>query len=62
MDIVIHINTDNSAFDNNEARYLGYLLIKLSHTFEDEGIAESDGYHIMDYNGNTVGNVEVKES
>lgn len=59
MNILIHINTDNAAFDNNEARYLSHLLTKLSTTFEDEGIKETDGYHIMDFNGNTVGNVEV---
>jgi len=62
MDIKIKINTDNAAFDNNEARYLGYLLIRLAGTFEYEGIAESDGYHIMDFNGNTCGTVEVTGS
>lgn len=59
MDILITINTDNSAFDNNAPVVVGNLLLVQASKFMDKGIAECDGDHLMDVNGNTVGYVEV---
>lgn len=59
MDILITINTDNSAFDEDAKTVVFELLLVQASKFMNKGIEACDGDHLMDINGNTVGYVEV---
>ena len=61
MDITVTINTDNAAFEGQEDYETARILRKLADNIEQaHGPANCDGMKLRDYNGNTVGEFEVK--
>jgi hypothetical protein len=63
--IKIEIDTDNDAFGDEPAIEVERILAKLAEEIGFNGLekyAQADGIPLRDYNGNTVGTVEVKPS
>lgn len=52
----IEIETDNAAFDDNEAAELARILLELAHNLTYYG-PMGIGENLRDINGNTVGHV-----
>lgn len=68
MQITITITTDNDAFTTDghqDTERIYFELIKvlaqLHTSVRTRGLANSDGLHLLDTNGNTVGLVRVEE-
>jgi hypothetical protein len=68
MKITITIATDNAAFEDNPAPEVARILHKLSGEIRtssgntaDHFQRDFDGEKLRDYNGNTVGQVEITE-
>jgi len=62
MDITITINTDNAAFEDNAGGEIARILRVTAAQFEEnEGYLEKavHGTPCRDFNGNTVGRIEV---
>lgn len=57
MNITITINTDNEAFQPDADLEIARILERLAKEWYSVG----DGYKLRDYNGNTVGKVEITD-
>ena len=61
MDITITINTDNDAFVGQEDHETARILRKLADSIEQShGPNNCEGMKLMDYNGNSVGVIEIE--
>jgi len=63
MQITITITTDNAAFSDDPSVEVARILQKYAARLRESypPIEDLDGDRLLDYNGNTVGKVEVSE-
>lgn len=60
MKLLIEINLDNAAFDDDPGRELDNILMYLPDNLETIKAIVEQTFILKDSNGNTVGTVEVK--